>query len=187
MSNPRLASRYAKSLLDLAVEKGQMETVYHDMLYLERLTKGSREFLNVLRSPIIPNEKKKVVVDSVIGKNVSELTRSFARLLTNKNRETELPEIIKAFITQYKEKKKIYTVKLTTAVAVSDAVKNQIIEQVKKTSDMENIELETTINPDIIGGFILEVGDKFVDASLAYNLKQISRQFENNDFVYKMR
>lgn len=187
MSNPRLASRYAKSLLDLAAEKQQVETVYADMVYLEQLTKSSREFLNVLRSPIIPNEKKKTVIDSVIGKNVSELTLAFARLLTNKNREAELPEIIKSFITQYKEKKKIYTVKLTTAVPVSDAVKNQIVEQVKKTSDMENIELESSVDPNLIGGFVLEAGDKFIDASLAYDLKQISRQFDNNDFIYKVR
>lgn len=187
MPNPRLASRYAKSLLDLAVEKGQLEKVYADMLYLQQLTKGSREFLNLLRSPIVSADKKQAAIDAVIGKNVSEITGSFTRLLINKGREGELPEIITAFVNQYKVKKGIHTVKLTTAVAVSDAIKDRLIEQVKQTSGLQNIELQTTIDPNIIGGFVLQTGDKLIDASVAYDLKMISRQFENNDFIYKMR
>lgn len=187
MSNPRLAHRYAKSVLDLAIEKGELEKVYEDMLYLQQLTKKSREFLNVLRSPIITNEKKQAVIDAVIGQHVTEITRSFARLLAIKTREGELPEIIEAFIKQYKQKKGIHIVKLTTAVPVSDAIKNKIVDQVRRTSNMETIELETTVNPNLIGGFVLQAGDKFIDASLAYDLKQIARQFENNDFVYKVR
>jgi len=187
MPNPRLASRYAKSLIDLAEENGQLEQVHADMLYLQQLTKMSREFLNLLRSPIVSSDKKQAAIDSVIGKNVSALTGAFAKLLVNKNREGELPEIISAFISQFKQKKGIHTVKLTTAVAVSDSVKNQLVEQVKKTSGLQNIELQATVDPNIIGGFVLQTGDKLVDASIAYELKQISRQFENNDFVYKMK
>ena len=187
MPNPRLASRYAKSVLDLAVERGQLEEVYDDMIYLQQLTKASRDFLNLLRSPVVSSEKKLTVIDSVIGKNVSELTAAFTRLLVNKNREGELPEIIVAFIKQYKEHKGIHTVKLTTAVPVSDAVKNQIIDQVRKTSGMQNIEVESVVDPGIIGGFVLQTGDKLIDASISYDLRAISRKFENNDFVYNVR
>jgi F-type H+-transporting ATPase subunit delta len=187
MPNPRLAFRYAKSLLDLAVEQGQLEVVHDDILFLQKLFQISRDFLNVLRSPIISNEKKQAVIESVIGKNVSVLTASFARLLVVKNREADLPEIITAFINQYKEKKGIHTVKLTTAIAISDQVKNQLIDRVKQTSGLQNIELQTTIDPNIIGGFVLQTGDKLIDASVAYDLKMISRQFENNDFIYRMR
>ena len=187
MRNPRLASRYAKSLLDLAVEKGQLEQVYGDMLYLQQLTKVSRDFLNLLRSPIVSSEKKLTAINAVVSKNVSPMTEAFAKLLVNKNREGELPDIIEAFINQYKDEKGIHTVKLTTAVSVSDAIKAQLVDQVKKTSGLQNIELETTVDPNIIGGFVLQTGDKLVDASVAYDLKQISRQFENNDFVYRMR
>jgi F-type H+-transporting ATPase subunit delta len=187
MPNPRLASRYAKSILDLAVERGQLEKVYDDMLYLQQLTKGSRDFLNLLRSPIVSSDKKLAVIDSVIGKNVTELTGAFTRLLVNKNREGDLPEIIVAFIRQYKEKKGIHTLKLTTAIPVTDAVKNQIIDQVRKTSGMQNIEVETIVDPNIIGGFVLQTGDKLIDVSIAYDLKNVSRQFENNDFIYKLR
>lgn len=187
MRNPRLAARYAKSLLDLAIEKGDLETIYADILWLQSVCRESRDFVNLLRSPIIKADKKEKILAAVIGGKVSGLISAFTNLLVAKNRESHLPEIITAFISQYKAHKNIHVVKLTTATPVTDEVKNQIISQVKNTSDMKNIELETSVNESLIGGFVLEAGDKLVDASISYDLKHIARQFENNDFVYKVR
>ena len=187
MPNPRLAYRYAKSLLDLSVEKGQLEAVYNDMLYLFQVTKTSREFVNLLRSPVVPSDKKQSIIDAVTCTSVGETTAAFTRLLVNKGREGELPEIISAFIKQYKVKKGIYVVKLTTAAPVSEEIKNRIVEQVRNTSSMQNIEMQESVDPKLIGGFVLQVGDKLVDASIAYDLKEISRQFESNDFIYRVR
>jgi len=187
MPNPRLASRYAKSLIDLAIEKGELEKIFSDMQWLQRVIKENREFINFLRSPIIKAEKKKQVVDAVIKGRVSEMTGLFIHLLIAKGRESNLPEMITAFVHQYKEYKNIHTVKLTTAVPLSEDLKNAIITRIKKTSDMQNIELETVVNENLIGGFVLETGDKLIDASIAYELKQISKEFENNDFVYRIR
>jgi F-type H+-transporting ATPase subunit delta len=187
MLNPRVASRYAKSLLDLAIEKGQLEQVYNDMLYMQQLTKGSREFLALLRSPIVKGDVKIRAVNAVTNGKISEMTTAFTQLLINKTRESVLPEVITSFVQQYKQKKNINIVKLTTAVPVSDAVKNAIIEQVKKTSNMQNIELEASVDPNVIGGFVLQAGDKLIDATVAYDLKNIARQFDNNDFIYKVR
>lgn len=186
MPNTRVASRYAKSLLDLAVERGQLEQVYNDMLYLQRLTKESRDFSNLLRSPVVKAEAKTRVFDAVTKGNVSELTTAFAKLMIAKTRENALPEIITAFINQYKVNKGIQIVKLTTAVPLGEDVKASIIEQVRKSENFQKLELEETVNPNIIGGFVLQVGDKLVDASISYDLKNISRQFENNDFIYKV-
>ena len=129
-------------------------------------------------------------VPSVVLPNMSLVETDRALLLLkliNKGREAGLPEIITAFIQQYKAKKGIYIVKLTTATPVSDELKNSIINQVKKTSVMQNIELEEKVDPAIIGGFVLQAGDKLIDASIAYDLQTISRQFDNNDFIYKVR
>lgn len=187
MPNPRVASRYAKSLLDLAIEKGQLEQVYNDMLYLQQLTKESREFSNLLRSPVIKAETKSKVLNAVTKGNISELTTAFLNLMVNKAREASLPEIITAFISQYKDKKGIQVVKLTTAVPVSDAMKTAILAQVRKTQDIQNLELQEVVDPNIIGGFVLQAGDKLIDASISYDLKNIARQFENNDFIYKVK
>jgi F-type H+-transporting ATPase subunit delta len=187
MLNPRVASRYAKSLIDLAVERGKLEETYRDMLYLQQLNKGSREFLNLLRSPVVKPDAKIKAVNAVTKGKIGDLTVAFTTLLINKARESVLPEVITSFIQQYKQEKNIDTVKLTTAVPVSEAIKNAIIAQVKKTGNMENVELETIVDPNVIGGFVLQAGDKLIDASIAYDLKNISRQFENNDFIYKVR
>jgi F-type H+-transporting ATPase subunit delta len=187
MQNPRLASRYAKSLIDLAIERGQLEQVFADMQWLQAVCKSNRDVVNLLKSPIIRNEVKKKIITAITTGKVGELTAAFNNLLVTKNREKYLPEIVNAFITAYKVHKNIYTIHLTTAMPVSDSVKQAIVTQVKKSAGFENVEVEEKVNPDIIGGFVLQIGDKLVDASIAYDLKAIARQFKNNDFIYKIR
>jgi len=187
MPNPRLAARYAKSLIDLSIEKGQLEDVYADMQWLQSVCKSNRDFLNMLKSPIITGDKKIKILRAVAADRFSNITTAFNALLVNKGRESNLPEIAHAFISQYKEYKKIFILKLTTAVPLTDITRNAIIAQVKKTGGFENIELEEKVDKDLIGGFVLQVGDKLIDASIAYDLKTIAKQFENNDFIYKIR
>jgi len=186
MPNPRLAERYAKSLLDLAIEKNQLEEVYNNILFLQAACK-SRELVNLLRSPIIAADKKEAILAAVTKGKVNELTDAFIRLLIKKGREENLPEIITAFIKQYKDKKGIHTVKLTTAIPVSDELKKQIVARVHDLTNFKNIELKTEVKEEIIGGFLLELGDTLVDASIAYDLNKIRSQFMNNDFIYKIR
>jgi len=187
MSNVRLATRYAKSLIGLATERGELEKVFGDMEWLQSLCKNNRDFITMLRSPVIKSDTKGKIVKAVAQDNIGLLTNTFIQLLINKGRESALPEIATAFIHQYKEIKKIFPVKLTTAYPLSDDLKKAFVDHIKSTTEMQNIELETAVKEDIIGGFILQTGDKMVDASIAYDLKEIAKQFENNDFIYKVR
>ncbi len=187
MPNPRLATRYAKSLIDLAIEKGQLETIFADMQWLQAVCKGSRDFVVLLRSPVIKADKKEKIVEAVTKGHIGEITNGFIRLMIRKSRESYLPEVVTAFIKQYKVNKNIYTVRLTTATVLSDELKNAIMKQIRDTTPMQQIELEAGVNKDLIGGFVLQAGDKLIDASIAYDLKNIAKQFENNDFIYKIR
>ena len=187
MLNPRLASRYAKSLIDLSIERNEIEKVYEDMLVLQQIVKGNKDFVLLLKSPVITSDKKIKILEAVTKGKISELTSSFIRLLITKTREASLPEIVTAFISQYKKHKSIYTVKLTTATHISDALRNKIVSQIRENSEMQHIEIETAVKEDLIGGFVLQVGDKMIDASISYDLREISKQFDNNDFVYKVR
>jgi F-type H+-transporting ATPase subunit delta len=187
MSNVRLATRYAKSLLGLAIERGELEKAFTDMQWLQSVCKSNRDFITMLRSPVIKSDTKGKIVKAVAGDNIGQLTNSFIHLLINKGRESALPEIATSFILQYKEVKKIHTVKLTTATPLGDDLKKSIVDHIKSTTDMQNIELESAVNENIIGGFVIQTGDKLVDASIAYDLKEIAKQFENNDFIYKVR
>lgn len=187
MLNPRLAGRYAKSMIDLSLEKDQLENVYADMLYLNSLMQKSAEFVTILKSPVIPGDKKQKVLDALTTNKISQITASFNTLLIKKGREGFLPDIVQAFIEQYKENKGIHVVTLTTAAPVSEDVKAAIISKIKQVSQMKEVELETLVEEKIIGGFILEADGRRVDASIAYDLANIRKQFSNNDFIYRIR
>lgn len=187
MPNPRLANRYAKSLLDLAVEKGQLEAVYADMKYLQAVCKASRDFVTLLRSPIISADQKNSIITAVTTGKVSDLTAAFNTLLVKKNRESDLPEIAGAFVDLYNEMKGIHKVKLTTAVPVSDEVKQSIEAKVKAAQHLGTVELETVTDESLIGGFVLEFNNKLVDASIARDLRDVKKQFSGNLFVHNIR
>lgn len=188
MPNPRLASRYAKSLIDLSTERNQLEDVYNDMQFLQYVCKSSRDFVNFLRSPVVNADKKQSIIDAVAKNNISELTAAFIKLLITKGRESDMPEIIAAFIEQYNAIKGIHKVKLTTATAISDELKNAIVSKVKREAKLENVELEAKTDDALIGGFVLEFNNNLVDASVLRDLKDIAKQFkERNVFVQNIR
>lgn len=187
MINPRIAGRYAKSLLGLAIERNQVEVVYKDMQYILQVNKSSRDFVNVLKSPVIKADKKNSIITAVVGKNISELTRAFIHLLVAKGREVNFPEIVEAFIEQYNHYKEIHKVKLTTATAISEEVKKTLVSKVNAEAGFDKIDLETAIDEKLIGGFVLEFDNKLVDASILRDLKDIQKQFSQNFYVENIR
>lgn len=187
MQSPRLAGRYAKSLVDLSQEKGQLETVYKDMQYLQQVVKQSRDFVVLMKSPVIKADKKNAILDAVSKDKVSELTKAFNRLLVNKGRENVLPEVANAFIEQYNVIKGINKVKLTTATEATEELKQSMIQKVKAEAGFGTIELETKVDPSIVGGFILEFNNKKVDASIIRDLNDVKKQFMRNDYIQQIR
>ncbi len=187
MSNLRLADRYAKSLIDLSTERGQLDKVREDMIYIQNLCKASAEFLNVLRSPIIKADQKENIILAVTKGKVSELTGAFNSLLVKKGRESDLPAIANAFINQYNTIKGIHIVKLTTAIEVSEEMKKSIQQNVQKANNFDTVELETIVDASILGGFKLSFNNKMVDASVANDLREIKKQFTKNYYVHSLR
>ncbi len=178
MSVQRIASRYAKSIIELAQEQQQLELIYNDMLGMEQLTEN-RDFRVLLRSPVVNPSRKQQAVDAVMGTGkFQKLTTGFVRLLIAKGRERFLPETIQAFIEQYKQIKNISSVRVTTAVPVSEKLLAEIRRRLfanGKTDDQ--IEMETIVDPDIIGGIILEFDGKLLDASVADSLVEMKKEF----------
>lgn len=187
MQNPRLASRYAKSLLDLAKEQNSLDATLNDVKFLDAVSKGNRDFENMLRSPIIKADKKQDILNAVFGDRLSPLTQAFIKLLVNKGREANLPEIAGAFIAQYKEMKSIRTVKLTTAMPIHDTVKNAILNKVTSSLNGNTVEMTEAVDPSLIGGFVLEMDDKLFDASVLRDLNDVKNQFMKNIYVSDIR
>lgn len=187
MNNPRLAGRYAKSLIDLATELNQVDVVCADMKFVQRICKSNPDFSAVLRSPIIKPDTKEKIIEAITNERVNATTSSFIRLLVRKGRETNLPEIADAYVEQFNELRGIHQLKITTAAPISDSLKEAIVAKVRATTVMENIEIETVVKEELIGGFMLEMQGTLVDASILRDLKDIKKQFMDNQYIHKLR
>jgi len=187
MNNPRLAGRYAKSLIEFSIEKDQLDTVYNDMKFLLSVTNSNPDFVSILKSPVITTEKKEKIIESITKGRVSELTEKFIRLLIRKTRENNLPEMVKTFITQYNKLKNIHPVKITTAVPMSPELKEAMLAQIKTNPELQNIELQELVQEELIGGFKFEMGDILVDASISRDLHDVKKQFMNNEYIQRLR
>lgn len=179
MKNLRVAARYAKSLIDLAQDGNKLEVIKSDMDTLKQMLE-SRDFYLMLKSPIINPSKKRSVLDAILAQaKFDELTQAFARLLVDKGRESNLPEVVTAFIDQYKVIKHITSVKVTSAVSLSEAeladIKSKLISSGSTEAD---VDIETAVDPALLGGFILEYDGKVYDASVAHKLTELRREFK---------
>lgn len=183
MSVQRIASRYAKSLIDLSVEKNKLERVLEDVESFKKVT-DNRDFYLLIKSPIVNASKKGSILESLFKDKYDELTMAFLRILVTKGREAYLPEIADEFIRQYKKLKHISTVRLTTATALSDdaikAIKDKLL---ASGQTEENIELEVEVDPELLGGFIVEFDDKIYDASALHKLDKLKKDFTGNLYI----
>jgi F-type H+-transporting ATPase subunit delta len=183
MSVTRIATRYAKSLIDLAAEQGKLQQVSADLGKLSEAAKN-RDLYLMLKSPIISADKKNDVLKALFGGNMDSLTMAYISLLVNKGREAYLPEIAAEFAAQYKALQKITTVKVTFAAPIGDAVIADLKARLVKSGITHpNLEVETSVDPDLIGGFVLEFDDKRYDASVANKLAGLKAEFTKNLYI----
>lgn len=183
MHNPRLAARYAKALIDIAKEQNQLDAVNADMQLLEAMANQSRDLTTMLRSPIIKADLKGNALNALLQGKVTNITDLFIKLLLNKGREANLPEIAEAYIAQYKALHQVHTVKLTTAFPMDQELTDAITNKIKSEVNNQAVDLVTEVEEDLIGGFVLEVGDKLFDASVRRDLNDIKAQFVKNIYV----
>ena len=170
-----VASRYAKSLMDLASESRKLDEVRNDMKLVQQVCQENREFNLFLNSPVIKTDKKIEVLNSVFKGKVSTLTMSFLVLAAKKHRESFVPAIAKAFDEQYKRDKNILSAVITSASGLDDKTRQKVLDLVKSQLKGE-VELVEKVDPKTIGGFILRIGDKQVDRSVARQLNNLKKE-----------
>ena len=179
----RVASRYVKSLLDLAINQGSVEKVHADMQLFSDTIKKSRDLELMLKSPVIKHDKKNAILSAVFKSKVSALTMAFIDILTKKNREPLLPEIAGEFHNAYNAYKGIGKASVTTTIAMDEKTREQFKAIVKQLSNRKEVELEEKVDKDLIGGFVLNVEDKQIDASIKNNLKKLKLKFSENPYI----
>ncbi len=176
--------RYAKSLLELAEERGELEAVKNDMDLVAATIKDSHDFRVVLKSPVINPDKKEKIVKAIFDGKVSELTSKFLAILTDKGREGELEGITKAFENLYNSRKGIEEAVVTTAFPMDEAQRNDIQTKLAQLTG-HDINIVEKVDAALIGGMKVRVGDRQYNGSLAYQLDQLKRQFKKNSYQPK--
>ncbi len=173
----RAAIRYAKAILETAVSTGKANQVNDDMKSIIAAVNSSADLKEFLASPIITSEVKMNVLSEVFG-SVQADTKSLFRLLQENKRFEILEAIATQFNAQFDEMNGVEVAKVTTAFPITADLEAKILAKATSIST-KKITIQNTVDPSIIGGFILRIGDKQYNASVSNRLQELKREFSN--------
>jgi len=175
----KAGARYAKSLLDLSKEQNAVEEVKNDMVFFEKIVDDNSELEAILKNPIVPLDKKQGILEGIFGGKVHAISNSFFQLVVKKGRSSILFDTAKQFVQQYNVIKGIVTAEVTSASALTEANRAEVIALVKKELGASEVLVKEKVDPALIGGFVLKVGDRQFDASIASGLAKLKKEFAN--------
>ena len=176
MSEFKVATRYAKSLIDVAEEQNLLEPIKEDMASFVRTLKANPLLNAVVSNPIVSPSKKVDILDAIFAGKVQPATLDFFKIMVNKMRSEILFETAQEFAEQYNKKKNIVKAVIVSAVPLSESNRKIAMETVEKVTSGKVL-LEEKIDPDLIGGFILTVGDRQFDTSISSTLNKLKKEF----------
>ena len=182
MKETKIANRYAKALFDLALEQNLIDKVKADMDQVITVCQQNKDFRLMLKSPIIFTDKKEAILKEVFEKSLEQISFFFLMIITRKKREAIIDSIAQQYVEIYKDYKNITDAQLSTAVEIDKAIKDKLIDLLKEQTKGE-IELETSVDEDLIGGFVLDYDNKKYDASIRKQIKKLQRDFDQNLYI----
>ncbi|HET8861187.1 ATP synthase F1 subunit delta [Marivirga sp.] len=182
MSEYRIASRYAKSIIDLAIEKNQLEEIKSDMELFSSVCNENRDFVLMLNNPILDSSKKVAIIKAVFKGKVQDMTSLFFEIVSRKRRESVLPEMAKVFKQLYNEHKGVISADVSTTFPIDEGLRSEVIRIVKEISGKE-VELTEKIDKSLIGGFLIRVGDKQIDETIQSKLNDLRRELTQNQYI----
>jgi F-type H+-transporting ATPase subunit delta len=182
MKQSRVTIRYAKALLQLTIEQNSLEESYNDMILLDGICSQSKEFSLLLKSPIVKTDQKLKILEEIFANKLGKTSMTFVNIITTKKRENLLASIAKSFINQYKIYKKIETATVTTANPLDENLKSEVIKFIRKHGE-HDVELTEVVDESIIGGAIIRMGDKQLDASVSTAISELKQKFNKNLYL----
>ena len=182
MKDARPALRYAKAILSLAKDYKVEAKVNDDMKLILETIDSSEDLQLLIKSPVTKGSDKKNILDAVFGEKVNVVTKSLFNLLAENKRIVMLSSVAKQYGVMYAFDKNIQVAKVTTAVALTAELEKKIQDKILAITG-NSATIENVINPDIIGGFILRVGDVQYDASISNQFKELRREFDNSHYI----
>ncbi len=182
MIGSRAAIRYAKALLSLSLDLKKADQVNDDMQLIASTIEESGELQLMLDSPVINTETKSLTLSSIFVKKIDKLSFNLINLLIENKRLPILQEVAGQYTVLFDEHNGAQNAEVTTAVPLTDVLEEKVLVKVKELTG-KKVSLENIVDPAIIGGFILRIGDKQFDASILGKMNNLRRAFENNLLV----
>lgn len=165
---------YAQALMSLAQQQNLTNQFGDTFRSLNSLVAESREFKDFILNPVIKGEDKKAVLKQVMGNDANPYLVNFMMLLVDKRRIVFLESIMEQYLNLLRKLNQTVLAEVTSATELNDEQKNNVVEKVKAIAEARDVELKTSVDPDLIGGVIIKVGSKVIDASLRGQLRRIS-------------
>lgn len=186
MQETRVATRYARSLVEFAKEKGVLEQVANDMLLFVKAANETPQFSKILKNPTIPHGKKLSILNAIFQGKVNEVSLSIFRIVTKKNRESYLIDIAREFTHQYRVINGTELAEVTTTFPLNEAARNNFRSLIARSGNKSKIELKEKVDKSILGGYILKIGDNQVDQSIKTKLQKVRSKFKDNPYISKL-
>ncbi|NNC83102.1 MAG: ATP synthase F1 subunit delta [Flavobacteriales bacterium] len=183
MKETRVASRYAKSLISLAKDEGQLESVHEDMTLVRNTVDENRELALLLDSPIVKGDKKLVILQQIFAGKIGAMSQKFIDILVRKHREHLIDDVAEEVQKQYLVLKGVVRAEVVSAIPLSEEERNEVLRVVKQIDGRSEVQLKETVDTSIIGGFIITVGDKMVDQSVVGRLEKYRQKFNKNQYI----
>ena len=177
MSNSRAAIRYAKAILDMANSKSVALEVSQDMTLIENTIQANLELSTFIHNPTIRVEVKESALLEVFA-SINKVTKGLFHLLFENKRFEILDSIAMEYNTLFDEANGVQVANVTTAIAMTPELEAKVLAKIGEFSN-KKITIKNTIDESIIGGFILRIGDKQYNASVANRLQILKRELSN--------
>lgn len=168
-----IAEPYAQALMSVAQSNNLTDQIGEDVQSLLTLTKESDDLRILLDSPIIEASKKKAVLRQVVGDQIHPFTLNILLLLVDRGRIMLLSEVCKQYQELLRQLKQAVLAEVTSAIELNDEQKEAIKQKVIATTQAQQVELQTSVDPDLLGGVVIKVGSQVIDASLRGQLRRI--------------
>ncbi|MCZ2084029.1 MULTISPECIES: ATP synthase F1 subunit delta [unclassified Kaistella] len=179
MRTSKVAKRYAQGLLNFTQETGNTTSVFGEMKDLVNTIDKSKDLQSFFNSPIIELKKKMSVADEIF-KSFSPVTRNLIQLVIRHGREGQLSNIGQEFVNKVEDMNGVQRITLTSATPLSEENIKNILKSTTLVNHDNQFDVTSIINPDILGGYILRVGDQQIDASVKSKLSRLNKEFQLN-------
>ena len=170
---------YGDALFQTAQEKDCLDVLYEEVLALQGTLKEHEDLIQLLNHPQVVKEEKVQIIHNVFQGRVSDEMMGFLAAVVDKGRQNDIPSIFAYFVARVKEYKKIGTADVTSAVELSSAQKTQVKERLLATTRYVEFEMNYNVDPSLIGGMVIRIGDRVVDSSIKTQLYELKKELLN--------